>query len=108
MEQRALPTTRSPQVKLEERALAASEEWERFALQLVSSSQLITAEDLERLSGEQDFLLSLAEATREAGFIADPSASFRGCATCNCTHLMRHSVCHLTDYLMRQSLSNDD
>ena len=51
--------------------MALSKGWERFALKLVSSRQLVTPDDLETMTGEGDFLLAFAEAVQQTSLLGD-------------------------------------
>lgn len=57
------------QVKSQESVLAISSEWERLALELVSSNQLVTPDELEALSGQSSFLLAFADAVQQTCFL---------------------------------------
>ena len=53
--------------------VAASKEWEQFALRLVSSS-IASPDDFESLSGKEDFLLTFADVIQQTSFLGDLQA----------------------------------
>lgn len=60
--------------------VAASKEWEQFALRLVSSS-IASPDDFESLSGKEDFLLAFADVIQQTCFLGDFQAYLKeyGC-----------------------------
>ena len=58
------------QVRSQKSVVAASKEWEQFALRLVSSS-IASPDDFESLSGKEDFLLAFADVIQQTCFLGD-------------------------------------
>lgn len=52
-------------------------DWEQLALKLTSSSEMVTAADLEVAAGDKSFLATLASVMYQSRFVSDMEAYLR-------------------------------